>query len=138
MPFSHVIQNPATFNFRYSGRPRALNNSETGQQATAGPDEQSWPGNVRELENVIERLVVLGKTDVIREEDLPPELRRMASIIANIGLKLHDEGIDLEVSRKNYCAGEAYLEPDRGSEVPEHQSQDSDLPHGEIRIPGAG
>lgn len=58
--------------------------------------QYSWPGNVRELENVIERLVVLGKTEVIREEDLPSELRRMESSIASIGLKLPDEGIDLE------------------------------------------
>jgi hypothetical protein len=30
-----------------------------------------WPGNVRELENVIERAVVLGSTDLIVPEDLP-------------------------------------------------------------------
>ncbi len=58
--------------------------------------QYSWPGNVRELENVIERLVVLGKTDIIREEDLPPEIRRLESRVAGIGLKLPEEGIDLE------------------------------------------
>lgn len=31
----------------------------------------SWPGNVRELENLIERLVVLGRSPWIRAEDLP-------------------------------------------------------------------
>jgi Nif-specific regulatory protein len=31
----------------------------------------AWPGNVRELENVIERAVVLGSTDLILPEDLP-------------------------------------------------------------------
>jgi transcriptional regulator with PAS, ATPase and Fis domain len=30
-----------------------------------------WPGNVRELENVIERAVLLGKSDVIQVDDLP-------------------------------------------------------------------
>ena len=30
-----------------------------------------WPGNVRELENVVERSVVLGTTDLILPEDLP-------------------------------------------------------------------
>jgi DNA-binding NtrC family response regulator len=30
-----------------------------------------WPGNVRELQNVIERAVLLGKSDMIRIEDLP-------------------------------------------------------------------
>ncbi|HEX4143018.1 MAG TPA: sigma-54 dependent transcriptional regulator [Pirellulales bacterium] len=31
----------------------------------------SWPGNVRELQNVIERAVLLGKSELIRLEDLP-------------------------------------------------------------------
>ena len=34
-----------------------------------------WPGNVRELENVVERLVVTGKRDVVSLSDLPLELR---------------------------------------------------------------
>ena len=34
-----------------------------------------WPGNVRELENVMERLVVTGKHDVVSINDLPVELR---------------------------------------------------------------
>lgn len=33
----------------------------------------SWPGNVRELENLIERLVVLRKSDVLTVDDLPSE-----------------------------------------------------------------
>jgi len=33
-----------------------------------------WPGNVRELQNVIERAVVLGSSDMILPEDLPEEL----------------------------------------------------------------
>jgi transcriptional regulator with PAS, ATPase and Fis domain len=34
-----------------------------------------WPGNVRELENIVERAMVLTKSDVITPESLPPELR---------------------------------------------------------------
>ena len=34
-----------------------------------------WPGNVRELENVIERLVVTGRHEQVRPDDLPPEIR---------------------------------------------------------------
>jgi transcriptional regulator with PAS, ATPase and Fis domain len=37
--------------------------------------EYSWPGNVRQLENVIERLVVIGRREVIEADDLPFELR---------------------------------------------------------------
>jgi DNA-binding NtrC family response regulator len=33
-----------------------------------------WPGNVRELRNAIERAIVLGDGELIRLEDLPPQL----------------------------------------------------------------
>jgi DNA-binding NtrC family response regulator len=33
-----------------------------------------WPGNVRELENLIERAVVTGKSDMLMEDDFPAEL----------------------------------------------------------------
>ncbi len=35
----------------------------------------AWPGNVRELANSIEGLILLAPTEVIRAEDLPPNLR---------------------------------------------------------------
>ena len=37
--------------------------------------EYPWPGNVRELQNVIERLVVTGRHEVVRFQDLPAEFR---------------------------------------------------------------
>ncbi len=36
--------------------------------------QYDWPGNVRELENVIERAVVLSKSDAIGPEDLPDDI----------------------------------------------------------------
>jgi DNA-binding NtrC family response regulator len=39
--------------------------------AMAALQRYNWPGNVRELENVIERAVLLGKSDVIELDDLP-------------------------------------------------------------------
>jgi len=35
----------------------------------------AYPGNVRELENAIQRAVALAESDVIRPEDLPPQMR---------------------------------------------------------------
>ena len=35
----------------------------------------SWPGNVRQLENVLERLVVTGRREIIQVDDLPFEIR---------------------------------------------------------------
>jgi len=36
--------------------------------------QYDWPGNVRELENVLERAILLGSTEVILSEDLPDSL----------------------------------------------------------------
>jgi transcriptional regulator with PAS, ATPase and Fis domain len=36
--------------------------------------QHRWPGNIRELENAIERGVVTSQDNVIRPENLPPEL----------------------------------------------------------------
>ncbi|MEX0979166.1 MAG: sigma-54 dependent transcriptional regulator, partial [Pirellulales bacterium] len=40
-------------------------------EALAALQRYSWPGNIRELQNVIERAVLLGKSDTIGLEDLP-------------------------------------------------------------------
>ncbi len=40
-------------------------------EALACLEAYDWPGNVRELENLIERAVVLGSTELILPEDLP-------------------------------------------------------------------
>nr|AHN98016.1 transcriptional regulator [uncultured bacterium lac193] len=42
--------------------------------------EYSWPGNVRELENVIERLVVTGRTESVMPDTLPMEIRSHQTI----------------------------------------------------------
>src|SRR5580704_17619239 len=36
--------------------------------------DYAWPGNVRELENVIERAVVLSRSDALGESDLPDHI----------------------------------------------------------------
>jgi transcriptional regulator with PAS, ATPase and Fis domain len=40
----------------------------------------SWPGNIRELNNVIERAVVLAPEGAIDVDDLPEELREIATV----------------------------------------------------------
>src|SRR4029453_18854758 len=49
-------------------------------EAVAVLSQYSWPGNVRQLENVIERLVVTARRDVIGVEDLPMEVRSPSHI----------------------------------------------------------
>jgi len=58
-----------------------------------------WPGNIRELENVIERMIVLSDGAVVREEDLPDELQRIAVATATnqgFSIEIPEEGINLE------------------------------------------
>jgi len=50
------------------------------EAATAAMQRYRWPGNVRELENVIERAVLLGKTEVIDVDDLPPALATVSRV----------------------------------------------------------
>jgi transcriptional regulator with PAS, ATPase and Fis domain len=40
----------------------------------------SWPGNVRQLQNLLEKLVVTGRREVIQLDDLPPEIRTSSMI----------------------------------------------------------
>jgi transcriptional regulator with GAF, ATPase, and Fis domain len=44
-------------------------------EAIAALCQYSWPGNVRQLENVLERLTVTGRQEVITVEGLPVEIR---------------------------------------------------------------
>ena len=37
----------------------------------------AWPGNVRELENVVERAVIMGRSDMISEVELPDAVRAL-------------------------------------------------------------
>jgi two-component system response regulator HydG len=37
----------------------------------------AWPGNVRELENVVERAVIMGRSDMISELELPDAVRAL-------------------------------------------------------------
>ena len=63
----------------------------------------AWPGNVRELQNVIERAVLLGKSDLIGLEDLPSELAAAGPIhvepIGSRSLKQAMEGPERQIIR---------------------------------------
>jgi transcriptional regulator with PAS, ATPase and Fis domain len=48
--------------------------------ALAALTEYHWPGNVRELENVIERLVVTSRHELVRLDELPPEVRAQRGV----------------------------------------------------------
>lgn len=56
----------------------------------------SFPGNVRELENIVERMVVLAKSDALTVEDLPEQIRHPSAHAANVLLDLPPDGLSIE------------------------------------------
>ena len=65
--------------------------------------EYAWPGNVRELENVIERAVVLSRSDTLTEQDLPDAVAKaspqeLSALAFSVGTPL--EEIELRVIRE--------------------------------------
>ncbi|HQU43867.1 MAG TPA: sigma-54 dependent transcriptional regulator, partial [Pirellulales bacterium] len=50
------------------------------EDALAAMERYRWPGNVRELQNVVERAVLLGKSELIGLADLPPAIISMRAI----------------------------------------------------------
>lgn len=60
---------------------------ETGKQVRGYTDEamaalqrHRWPGNVREMQNMVERAVLLGKSDLIGIDDLPSTITSTSSV----------------------------------------------------------
>jgi len=49
-----------------------------------------WPGNVRELENMIQRMMVVARTDILDVYDLSPELRDAPGMPRETGRALKD------------------------------------------------
>ena len=58
--------------------------------------DYNWPGNVRELENLIERMIVMNRTGIITEDELPEKIRSRPHMIGKVLMELPDEGINLE------------------------------------------
>ncbi len=64
-------------------------------EAMAALQGYRWPGNVRELQNVIERAVLLGKSDMIRLEDLPPNLASAGPVpVAPVGTQTLKQALE--------------------------------------------
>ena len=70
-------------------------------EAIAALQCYNWPGNVRELQNVVERAVLLGKSDMVTLADLPRQLAVGAPVrldpIGNRSLKRALEGPERQI-----------------------------------------
>lgn len=56
----------------------------------------SWPGNVRELENLVERCVVLGESDVLTVDCLPAQIKQKKQGFCGEIAELPNDGFDLD------------------------------------------
>jgi DNA-binding NtrC family response regulator len=63
-------------------------------------ERHDWPGNVRELENLVERLVVLGRSDRIEATDLPEAVRHEAPRFGGARIEIGPDGVVLEELEK--------------------------------------
>ena len=43
-----------------------------------------WPGNVRELQNLVERCLVLGETEELTIDCLPPQIKGQSSVVCSV------------------------------------------------------
>jgi two-component system response regulator PilR (NtrC family) len=64
-------------------------------EALAVLEQYHWPGNIRELENVVERAIVLGSSELLQPDALPANLSRPRDR-QDVPLELPADGIDLE------------------------------------------
>jgi len=66
-------------------------------EALALLEQYHWPGNIRELENVVERAIVLGSSDLLEPDALPAGLRQSRDP-HDVPVELPTGGIDLEAT----------------------------------------
>jgi len=70
-------------------------------------ENYNWPGNVRELENYLERMMVLGDSEILNESQLPTVLSARSgkeissSMTSNGAITLPEEGVVLDDLEKD-------------------------------------
>lgn len=59
-------------------------------------ERYEWPGNVRELENTVERMIIMSRNDLLKEDNLPASIRSSRDVSPFVLRDLPVDGINLE------------------------------------------
>lgn len=63
-----------------------------------------WPGNVRELQNVVERLLVLCKNEIVKPDDLPESVRLSRHDVSQYSQKIFSGELSLEQAEREFLS----------------------------------
>ncbi|OQY58957.1 MAG: Fis family transcriptional regulator [Desulfobacteraceae bacterium 4572_88] len=91
-----------TFLDEYGARHRDATGKQMSPRAVQLLCDYSWPGNVRELKNLIGRLTIMVKKDVIDESDIPPPYNPGADREQNFGNPELFSIDDLEAAKESF------------------------------------
>jgi sigma-54 dependent transcriptional regulator, acetoin dehydrogenase operon transcriptional activator AcoR len=93
-----------------NGRPAAIE-MDALQRLVAYP----WPGNIRELRNVIRTALAICEGGVVREMDLPREIREAAALAPNTGAEL-TQGMSSGARTAGACEASIPVNPLKAAE----------------------
>jgi transcriptional regulator with GAF, ATPase, and Fis domain len=80
---------------KYAGENGKQISDHLSPEVLSALEAYNWPGNVRELENVIERAVIIARSDRIEREDIREEILNPQRAVAPVGGQRVASQIDL-------------------------------------------